>query len=329
MAEIDAADAPVVFAWAGEGRDQSSSYRLVDGALYGQVNSVSKRAACRSALDYPTSPVVGRAQASLSEIAAAKGHSMVVPPKGFHDPARWSNLDEFPPNACQEDIFEWEGRFTDCVKVMAVVDGALWRAVPDPLVVVYRNTSGWQTSVAHDVTFSQDLQRFHFSADRWAEAQAFCREMALGSGRPANAGRFTHDQTWVPTRETDAAEVRELAIRLASHISRMTNDHAVMKRVTHEKIKPKITWSDLPTDLFGVYGALRSVLDVPSDQFGEQQAGEAVECFDKVLAVSDRNGLGWLALQPEAYKAHIGKWNSRPIEFAFQRDHLRTGTLRP
>jgi hypothetical protein len=109
----------------------------------------------------------------------------------------------------------------------------------------------------------------------------------------------------------------------------MTNEHASTKHFYNGRWRPKVTWSDLPTDLFGVYGTLRSVLDVPAEMFGEREAGEALECFEKMISISERKGLGWLALQPEAYRAHIEKWHARPIEFEMKPELSLTGVQRP
>lgn len=329
VAEVDVRDAPVVFSWAGEGRDQSEDYRLVDGILYGQVNGGSKRTACKNAVNYPTAPMVKHALETLGEITATMGSSMVGSSKDCQDPSNWPHLDGFPTNARLEDVAEWEVRFADCARRMAVIDGGLWRAFPDPFVLVYRNTAGWQTSVVHEVSYTQDLQRFHFSADRWQDAQDFCREMARVANRPAFVGQFTHDPVWGPTRDAHVAEVRELTVRLAHHVSRMTNEHAVTKHSFNGKWRAKVMWSDLPTDLFGVYATLRSVLDVPAELFGEHEAGEALECFEKMISISERKGLGWLAHQPEAYRAHIEKWHARPIEFEMKAEGSMRGVSKP
>lgn len=329
VAEVDVRDAPVVFSWVGEGRDRPEAYRLVDGILYGQVSGGSKRAACKNAVNYPTAPIVAHALSTLRGIATTVGPTMIASSKDFLEPSNWTNLDEFPTSARLEDIAEWEIRFADCARRMAVIDGGLWRAFPDPFVLVYRNTAGWQTSVVHEVSYTQDLRRFHFSADRWQEAQDFCREMARAANRPAFVGRFTHDPIWAPTRDANAEEVRELAVRLAHHVSRMTNEHAVTKHSFNGKWRAKVMWSDLPTDLFGVYATLRSVLDVPPELFGEHEAGEALECFEKMISISERKGLGWLAHQPEAYRAHIEKWHARPIELELKAEFSRTGVPTP
>jgi hypothetical protein len=324
VAEVDVVDAPVVFSWANDGRDQTEAYRLIDGVLYGQVSNVSKRAACRNTIAYPTAPMVEQAIAALREVSKAKGDSMVVPSSQYLEPSNWKHIDEFPANSRPEDIAEWEIRFADCAGRMAVIDGRLWRPFPDPLVLVYRNTAGWQTSVVHEVSFAQDLHRFHFPADRWQEAQNFCREKALTADRPAFRGEFTHDPIWGPDGDANAVEVMELARRLANHVSRMTNEHAYSKGV-YGTMRPNVTWGDLPTDLFGVYGTLRSLLDVPAELFGEREAGEAFDCFEKMISIAERKGLGWLALQPEAYKAHIEKWHARPIKFEMKNGQSVTG----
>ncbi|MCS4090118.1 hypothetical protein [Rhizobium sp. BK176] len=327
--EVDVNDAPVVFSWSNEGRDQSGSYRLVDGVLYGQVSVASKRAACKSALTYPTAPMVERAVSVLADIAMTSGSSMVVPPTGFFDPSKWTHLDEFPSNSRLEDIAAWEVLFADCARRMAVIDGGLWREFPDPLVLVYRNTAGWQTSVVHEVSYAQDLQRFHFSADRWQDAQDFCRQMAQAADRPAFEGRFTYDPIWGPSGDANAVEIRELAERLEHHVSKTTNEHASTKQLYNGGWRPKVTWGDLPTDLFCAYAALRSLLDVPVDMFGEREAGEALDCFERLVSISERKGLGWLALQPEAYRAHIEKWHARPIKFEMTAARSQAGERRP
>lgn len=329
VGEVDARDAPVVFSWSGEGRDQAEAYRLVDGILYGQVSGASKRAACKNAVDYATSPMVAHALSTLRGIATTVGPTMIASSNDVLDPSNWTNLDEFPTGARLEDVAEWEVRFADCVRRMAVIDGGLWRAFPDPFVLVYRNATGWQTSVVHEVSYAQDLQRFHFSANRWQEAQDFCREMARSANRPAFVGHFSHDPIWGPSNDANAIEVRALAERLAQHVSRMTNEHASTKHSYNGTWRPKVTWSDLPTDLFGVYATLRSVLDIPAELFGEREAGEAIECFEKMISISERKGLGWLALQPEAYKAHVGKWHARPIEFEMRAERSLTGVQIP
>jgi hypothetical protein len=249
-----------------------------------------------------------------------------VPPEGFLDPSNWSHIVELPHNANQDDIAEWDGCFSDCVSGITLVEGELWRAVPDPLVVVYRNTSGWQTSVSHEVSFSQDLHKFHFPADRWEEAQDFCRQLARNTNRPVFAGGFVYDPSWVPMRDTDFAELREIASRQVSHINRNTSARAKIKTIGLGQIRPKLTWNDLPTELFNIYVALRNVLDVPAALFGEAEASTAVEYFERLLRLSDLPGLSWLALQPDAVRAHIEKWAARPIEFPLQ---LRTAGIRP
>lgn len=56
---------------------------------------------------------------------------------------------------------------------MALVEGQLWRVTNEPLVVVYRNTSGWQTALTQDVSFGQGLQRFHFPVDKMVGGTGF------------------------------------------------------------------------------------------------------------------------------------------------------------
>lgn len=313
--EVGAQDAPEVIRWTPEGSAKTVSYRLINGKVCGLMNANLANAPCRTGEDYPTQPLVALALARLRSVVAEKGPSFVL--GEFHDPARWQYAGEnWHPQACAEDVTEWESNFAACVADMAVVEGQLWRATKEPLVVVYRNTAGWQTALTQEVSFGQDLQRFHFPADKWAEAQDLCRDMAERAERPAFLGRFSTDPAWTPEREANAGDLLALAARLERHISRGAADKA-WKKGPFGSVKPHIMWHDLPSALFQAYGGIRTVLDLPESSVGEREEAELVEHFEAIMSLSERSGLSWLALQPEAFRTHIEKWNSRPIELAF------------
>lgn len=313
VTELGSSDAPEVLRWTPDDASKGVSYRLVDGKLYGLMNTNLASATCRTSVDYPTLPLVEKALERLRAVVAEKGPSFV---RGeFHEPTRWPHErgDNWHPQAALEDVVEWDGLFTACVADMAVVDGQLWRVCREPLVVVYRNTAGWQTALTQDVSFTQDLQRFHFPADRWAEAQDFCRAMVEASGRPFFAGHFVSDPVWSSERDTRICDLVAIASRFARHISRAVADKAT-KRTEYGALKPRLSWHDLPTWLFSSYGEMRRILDMNEECIGEEEATVLVECFETILMNSNRPGLSWIALQPEAVRAHIEKWNSRPIE---------------
>jgi hypothetical protein len=196
---------------------------------------------------------------------------------------------------------------------MAMVDGQLWRAAREPFAVVYRNTSGWQTALTENISFKQDLQRFHFPADRWTDAQEFCMTMAAADGKPFFAGEFFSDPGWSSERDTLVYDLLAIANRLERHISRAVAGKAT-KRTDYGSLKPRLTWHDLPTWLFSSYAEIRRILDMNVDCVGEAEAIALVDCFETILTNSEQPGLSWIPLQPEAIRAHIEKWNSRPIE---------------
>lgn len=304
--------------WTPDGGAKTVSYRLVDGKIFGLMNTNLASATCRTSEDYPTLPLVLKALERLRAVVAEKGPSFM---RGeFSDPTRWPHEpgDSWHSQAEAEDILEWERLFDACVSDMAVVDGQLWRATREPLVVVYRNTAGWQTALTQDISFTQDLQRFHFTADRWAEAQEFCRAMGDAFGRPSFVGEFRFDPVWSPERDANTGDLLALAARFERHISRGTAERA-NKRMEYGAVKPRVTWHDLPAGLFRAYGEIRRILEVRESDVGDAEATALVENFEAILLMSERTGLSWLALQPEAIRAHIEKWNARPIELTFGR----------
>lgn len=144
--EISSQDAPEVISWTPEGSGRTVSFRLINGKVCGLMNANLSHASCRTGEDYPTQPLVALALARLKSIVAEKGPSFVL--GDFHDPARWPYAgDNWHPQAHAEDVTEWESYFAACVADMALVDGQLWRATKEPMVVVYRNTAGWQTAL--------------------------------------------------------------------------------------------------------------------------------------------------------------------------------------
>lgn len=318
VTELGPSDAPEVLRWTSDDASKAVSYRLVNGKVYGLMNTNLASATCRTSVDYPTLPLVEKALERLRAVVAEKGPSFV---RGeFHEPTRWPHErgDSWHPQASPEDVVEWDGLFSACVADMAVVDGQLWRASQEPLVVVYRNTAGWQTALTQDISFTQDLQRFHFPADRWAEAQDFCRTMGDAAGRPSFVGEFSSDPGWSPERDANTGDLLALASRFERHISRATAERAT-KRMEYGSVKPHITWHDLPTGLFRAYGELRRILDMGESDVGDAETSALVESFEAILSMSERTGLSWLALQPEAIRAHIDKWSARPIELTFGR----------
>ncbi|MCZ7861338.1 hypothetical protein O9X98_08010 [Agrobacterium salinitolerans] len=316
--EISSQDAPEVISWTPEGSGRTVSFRLIKGKVCGLMNANLSHASCRTGEDYPTQPLVALALARLKSIVAEKGPSFVL--GDFHDPAKWPCAgDNWHPQAHAEDVTEWENNFAACVADMAIVEGQLWRATREPLVVVYRNTAGWQTALTQEVSFGQDLHRFHFPVDRWEEAQEFCSAMAERAERPAFLGTFSTDAAWSAEREPNAGDLLALAARLERHISRGAANKA-WKKGAFGAVKPNVMWHDLPSALFLAYGGIRNVLALPESSVGEREAAELVEHFEAIMSLSERSGLSWLALQPEAFRTHIEKWNSRPIELAFAND---------
>jgi hypothetical protein len=313
--EISGQDAPRVISWTSEDAEKSVAYRLINGKICGPVKSNLSRASCTTEEDYPTQPLVAMAVDRLKEIVAEKGPSFVL--GDFHDPGRWPDAGQnWHAQAHPAEVTEWESKFAHCVADMAVVDGQLWRVTKEPLIVVYRNTAGWQTALTQDVSFGPDLQRFHFPVDKWEEAQELCRTMAEGAQRPVFQGTFAIDPSWSAQREASADDLLALAARLERHISRAVAERAT-KKGPFGSVKPHITWHDLPTALFHAYVGIRSVLDMPQERIGEREEAALVEHFEAIMSLAERNGLAWLSLQPDAFRAHIEKWNARPVELTF------------
>jgi len=308
-------DAPVAIAWdtnvAGGG--QSRAYRLADIGLCSPVSRAKQRN-LRLAESFPSSPLVVDAMSFLIDAVSSGAHksSTSTDPRKLDS---WPSIDgELPRMADLDDIAVWRNKFRDFQNGLITVDGVLWRLAEEPVICVYRNQYGWITGLAPEIDFSSDLNRFHFPVSEWDEAREFCRSLASETKRPVLDSEYFLAPFYSPGKDTAAYDLMEVGRRVVGTVDEATQSMA-RKVGSSGRLMAGKRWSDYPVELFEAYAFLRRFCEADMAHVDEDTVDRAAEALKTVVEISERSAMGGIVSQPEAIKAHIHKWNSRPISF--------------
>ena len=215
--------------------------------------------------------------------------------------------DVVEPN--RADVEKAYAELAECAAGWMVMDGYLWRAIPEPMFHVYRTNDGWKTALVTtpDGRIGSDRRHFHFGLGEYAELMSWKAHLSEITNRPSTEDEFVAHDVYAPS--LDGYRV-DLVFALDDIVSRFAKAADPIWGPGGKALD----YVGMPMPLFELFSDTRKLRHEAEVNWTDDLASDIADHLEKVNAFVGENPFYKdLFAKPSETSWQLDRWNSRPV----------------